>query len=270
MCLVTPNTKRRFANSMCAAAAEAGIALTHLPVFYAYSGFGSRAPEEGQRRFVTDIDKFAQLFEACRKAASTLSDAVVGVAPHSLRAIDAEQLHALAAIADGAPVHIHIAEQTREVQDCLAHYGARPVEWLLANATVTPDWCLVHATHVTPDEIRRMAASEAVVGLCPITEANLGDGIFPADEFLEAGGRIGIGSDSNVLIDMTEELRLLEYGQRLARRARNVLASEATRSTGRRLLEAALTGGAQALGAESESRLAEVRTSPRSTQSTPH
>ncbi len=235
--------------AICAAAAETGIALTHLPVFYAYSGFGGRAPEAGQRRFVTDLDQFARLFEDCRQAASTLPDALVGVAPHSLRAVDRDQLSALAQLADGAPVHIHIAEQTREVDDCLAHYGARPVEWLLDNAPVGPAWCLVHATHADEREIAAIAASGAVVGLCPITEANLGDGIFPADEFLNAGGRIGVGSDSNVLIDMTEELRLLEYGQRLTHRARNVLASAATRSTGRRLFDAALSGGSQALGA---------------------
>ncbi len=235
--------------AVCAAAAETGIALTHLPVFYAHAGFGGRAPEAGQRRFVTDIDGFARLLDDCRTAAAILPDAVVGIAPHSLRAVEAGELAALAPLAAGAPIHIHIAEQTREVEECVAHYGARPVEWLLTNTDVDRRWCLVHATHVTDAEITGMADAGAVVGLCPITEANLGDGIFPAAEFLAAGGRIGIGSDSNVLIDMTEELRLLEYGQRLTRRARNVLASPTTRSTGRRLFDAALAGGAQALGA---------------------
>lgn len=230
------------------AASETGIALTHLPVFYAFAGFGGRAPEEGQRRFLTDLDGFARLVEACRQAASALPDAVVGVAPHSLRAVDGAQLQTLAVLAAGAPIHIHIAEQSREVEECLAHYGARPVEWLLDHAPVGPDWCLVHATHVEVREISGMAKSGAVVGLCPITEANLGDGIFPASELLAAQGRIGVGSDSNVLIDMAEELRLLEYGQRLTRRARNVLASDETRSTGTRLFGAALTGGSRALG----------------------
>ena len=235
--------------AVCAAAAETGIALTHLPVFYAHAGFGGRAPEAGQRRFVTDIDGFARLLDECRTTAAGLPDAVVGIAPHSLRAVEAGELSALAPLAAGAPIHIHIAEQVREVEECVAHYGARPVEWLLANADVDPRWCLVHATHVTDAEITGMVGAGAVVGLCPITEANLGDGIFPAAEFLAAGGRIGVGSDSNVLIDMTEELRLLEYGQRLTRRARNVLASPTIRSTGRRLFDATLAGGAQALGA---------------------
>ena len=231
------------------AASETGIALTHLPVFYAFAGFGRRAPEESQRRFVTDLDGFAQLVEDCRQATSALPDAVVGVAPHSLRAVDVAQLRAVAALADGAPIHIHIAEQSREVEECLAHHGARPVEWLLDHAPVGPDWCLVHATHIEEREISGIAKSGAVVGLCPITEANLGDGIFPASDFLAARGRIGVGSDSNVLIDLTEELRLLEYGQRLTRRARNVLASDEIRSTGMRLFDAALAGGSRALGA---------------------
>lgn len=233
------------------AADETGIALTHLPVFYAHAGFGGRAPEVDQQRFVSDLDGFARLFETCREAARALPDAVVGIAPHSLRAVDPGQLTALAQLAGNAPLHIHVAEQTREVEECLAHTGARPVEYLLDCVDVGPQWCLVHATHVTASEVAAIARSGAVVGLCPITEANLGDGIFPADDFLAAGGRIGVGSDSNVLIDMTEELRLLEYGQRLTRQARNVLASESVRSTGRRLFDACLAGSGQALGAQS-------------------
>ncbi|RZJ84365.1 MAG: hypothetical protein EON88_27375 [Brevundimonas sp.] len=151
--------------------------------------------------------------------------------------------------ADG-PIHIHIAEQIKEVLDCEAWSGQRPVDWLLDYAPVDARWCLVHATHVTPQETQRMAASGAVVGLCPITEANLGDGLFPALDYLNAGGRFGVGSDSNVLIDAAEELRLLEYGQRLARRTRNVMAMEAGRSTGGDLYRAGLAGGAQAVGAD--------------------
>jgi formimidoylglutamate deiminase len=171
---------------------------------------------------------------------------VLGVAPHSLRAVTPEELSALLAMASEGPVHIHIAEQVPEVEACLGWSGQRPVEWLLNHAPVDPRWCLVHATHVMPAEVAAIEASGAVVGLCPVTEANLGDGLFPAAEF---GGRFGVGSDSNVRIDAAEELRLLEYGQRLTRRQRNVLARDGL-STGRTLFDRALIGGAQALGAE--------------------
>lgn len=232
-----------------AAAAQTGIALTLLPVFYAHSGFGGAAPGHGQRRFVNDPDGFAGLVEASRRAIAPLPDAVIGIAPHSLRAVTQEELAAILPLSCGGPVHIHVAEQVKEVEDCLAWSGRRPVEWLLDHTAVDERWCLVHATHMTDEETRRLAASGAVAGLCPITEANLGDGIFPAVEFLAAGGRLGVGSDSNVLIDATEELRLLEYGQRLARRGRNLLAGGEGRSTGGDLYRAALAGGAQALGA---------------------
>ncbi|WP_235303461.1 formimidoylglutamate deiminase [Sphingopyxis sp. MWB1] len=231
-----------------AAAAETGIALTHLPVFYAHAGFGGAAPQPGQRRFLHDLDGFARLLDGARAAAMQLPDAIVGVAPHSLRAVTAAELGHLPALAGNNPIHIHIAEQVKEVEDCLAWSGQRPVQWLLDHAGVDARWCLVHATHMTPDETRALAASGAVAGLCPITEANLGDGLFPAPAFLAAGGRFGIGSDSNVLIDMSEELRWLEYGQRLFARGRNMLAPDAGRSTGQVLFEGALAGGAQALG----------------------
>lgn len=231
------------------AAAESGIALTLLPVFYAYSGFGAAPPGQGQRRFVHDLDGFAQLLDAGRAALRSLEDAVLGVAPHSLRAVSPIELGAVAGMVREGPVHIHIAEQRREVEDCIAWSGQRPVEWLLDHAPVDDRWCLVHATHVTNEEIQGIAASGATVGLCPITEANLGDGLFPAEAFLRHGGRYGIGSDSNVLVDATEELRLLEYGQRLARLSRNVFAGGANRSTGEALYRAALAGGAAACGA---------------------
>lgn len=237
------------AEAIVAAAAETGIGLTLLPVFYAHGGFGGAAPIEGQRRFLHDIDGYARLLDESRSAARPLSDARVGIAPHSLRAVTPEQLALLERLAGDDPIHIHIAEQVREVEDCLVWSGATPVQWLLGNAPVDDRWCLVHATHMTDAETLALARSGAVAGLCPITEANLGDGIFPAAEYLAAGGRIGIGSDSNVLIDMTEELRVLEYGQRLTRRVRNALASDRTRSTGRALFASALAGGAQALGA---------------------
>ncbi len=228
------------------AAAEAtGIALTHLPVFYAHGGFGPLPAGPGQRRFLNDLDTYARLVERCGTLLSRPQDRL-GIAPHSLRAVAPDELTALAAAFPGRPVHIHVAEQTREVEDCLAHTGARPVEWLLANAPVGPDWCLIHATHLTPAETKGIADSRAVVGLCPITEANLGDGVFPAETFLGAGGAIGIGTDSNVEITAAGELRLLEYSQRLATRARNVAASGG--STGARLFAATLAGGGQALG----------------------
>lgn len=230
-----------------AAAAGTGIGLTLLPVFYAHSGFGGAPPDPAQRRLVHDLDGFAALLDAARTALAALPDAVLGLAPHSLRAVTGPQLQALLPLAAG-PVHIHVAEQLREVQACVDWSGLRPVRWLYENVAVGPRWCLVHATHIDDDERRRIVASGAVAGLCPITEANLGDGLFPMQAYVRDGGRFGIGSDSNVLIDAAEELRLLEYGQRLVLRGRNVLAPDAHRSSGRFLFDGAVAGGAQALG----------------------
>ena len=235
------------ASRIAAAASETGIALTLLPVFYAHGGFGGAAPGHGQRRFINDVDQFARLMEASRRAVSALPDAVLGLAPHSLRAATTEEIAAILPLTDG-PLHIHVAEQTKEVDDCVAWCGRRPVERLYDIADVSSRWCLIHATHVTDVETAQMAASGAVVGLCPITEANLGDGVFPAEAFMVAGGAFGVGSDSNVLIDAAEELRILEYGQRLWHRARNVLAVQEGAATGQVLFDAALKGGAQALG----------------------
>ncbi|RKE86283.1 formimidoylglutamate deiminase [Rhizobium sp. AG855] len=232
-----------------AASAEAGIGLTLLPVFYAHSGFGGAAPVEGQRRFINSVESFARLMDGCRRVVADLEGAVLGVAPHSLRAVTPGELEAVVPLADGGPVHIHVAEQVKEVEDCVAWSSARPVEWLLSNAPVDDRWCLIHATHMTEDETRQMAKRGAIAGLCPITEANLGDGTFEAPLFLSQGGRYGIGSDSNVLISLPGELRQLEYSQRLARRARNVVA-EPNGSTGRRLFDQALAGGAAALGTQ--------------------
>jgi formiminoglutamate deiminase len=236
------------AECITAAAADTGIGLTLLPVFYAHSSFGGAAPNEGQRRFINDVNRFSRLVEKCHESVRTLNHAVVGIAPHSLRAVTPEELENIAAMAPGGPIHIHIAEQVKEVEDCLAWSGARPVEWLLANATVDKRWCLIHATHMTETETAAMAKSGAIAGLCPITEANLGDGTFAAPLFTQHGGRFGVGSDSNVLIGLPDELRQLEYSQRLAHRARNILAV-AGGSTGRALFDAALDGGSTALGA---------------------
>jgi len=229
-----------------AAAQASGIGLTLLPVFYAHADFGGAPPHPAQRRLIHDVDGFARLLEGCRHALAGLPDAVLGIAPHSLRAVTPEELAALLPLNDG-PVHIHIAEQLREVEACVAWSGQRPVEWLLDHAPVDARWCLVHATHVLETEWRDMVARGAVAGLCPITEANLGDGLFPMRDFAASGGRFGVGSDSNVLIDAAEELRLLEYGQRLVAHGRNVLAQGGV-SSGAWLFGQALAGGAQALG----------------------
>jgi formiminoglutamate deiminase len=238
------------ATRIAAAADQTGLGLTLLPVFYAHANFGGAAPGDGQRRFIHDVDSYAHLIAASRRAVVSLPDAVVGVAPHSLRAVTGEELCAIAPLAGDAPIHIHIAEQTREVDDCLAATGQRPVAWLLDHQAVDRRWCLVHATHMTPDEARQAARSGAVAGLCPITEANLGDGVFPGVDYLSAGGRFGVGSDSHVLIDAAQELRLLEYSQRLTTRARNVMAPDNGGSTGAALFRGAVAGGAQALGVE--------------------
>ena len=231
-----------------AAAQISGIGLSLLPVFYAHAGFGGRAPDEGQRRFVNSVDRFARLMEASRAAVVGCAGAVVGVAPHSLRAVTPDELAAMLLLAKSGPIHVHVAEQMKEVEDCIAWSGSRPVQWLLDHAPVDRRWCLVHATHMTDEEARAMAATGAVAGLCPVTEANLGDGIFNAPTFCGAGGAFGVGTDSNVLIGTADELRQLEYSQRLKLRARNVMATAHTGSTGRALFDGALAGGAQALG----------------------
>ncbi|OHV76885.1 formimidoylglutamate deiminase [Rhizobium sp. LCM 4573] len=234
------------AERIASASAEAGVGLTLLPVFYAHSGFGGAVPIEGQRRFIHSPEAFAKLMEICGKLTATLPGARLGVAPHSLRAVIPEELLSILPMTDG-PVHIHVAEQVREVEDCLAWSGARPVEWLLANMPVNERWCLIHATHMSEEETRGVAETGAIAGLCPITEANLGDGIFNGAAFLGEGGRFGIGSDSNVLVSVSGELRQLEYSQRLASRARNVMARP-DGSTGALLFEGALLGGGLALG----------------------
>lgn len=235
-----------------AAADASGIGLTHLPVLYRHGGFGERAPQERQRRFLHEADAYHRLLQTLAPAFRDRHDRRLGIAPHSLRAVSPALLRDAVAMLDEidatAPIHIHIAEQVAEVEDCIQWSGQRPVEWLLAQGLVNARWCLVHATHLTADETAAMAASGAVAGLCPSTEANLGDGLFPAIDYLAAQGRIGIGSDSHICIDAAEELRLLEYGQRLVHRSRNLLAGAAEYSTGRRLFDLACQGGAQALG----------------------
>ena len=229
------------------AARDAGLALTLLPVFYAHSGFGGAPPLGAQRRFVHAPPSFARLVDLL-VAATAGGDVIVGVAPHSLRAVTPDELREVVAAApSGGPVHIHVAEQSREVEDCCAWSGQRPVEWLLSHAPVDARWCLVHATHMTAIEVQGLAATGAVAGLAPTTEADLGDGTFPGEEFIRAGGRFGIGSDSNTSIDPFAELRQLEWSQRLRLRRRNVLA-EGGASVGSALWAAAARDGGRACG----------------------
>lgn len=234
-----------------AAAGETGIGLTLLPVYYSQGGVDGRALEGGQLRFGNNLDRFAGIWSGAGKAIEKLgADHALGIAPHSLRAVSKLDLTRLAETYPKGPIHIHIAEQAAEIQEITAAYGQRPIAWLFNNLTVDKNWCLVHATHMNDEEITILAMSGAVAGLCPVTEANLGDGIFPADRFLNRGGSIGLGTDSNIAIDLVQEMRLLEYSQRLRDRARSVL-GEKNKSTGRYLFDEICRGGAQATGRRS-------------------
>ncbi len=231
------------------AAASSGIGLTLLPVLYTHSGFGGQAPNEGQRRFINSTESYLDLQARLQPILAAQPAQQLGLCFHSLRAVTPSQISAVLSASDKAcPVHIHIAEQQKEVDDCLAWSGKRPLQWLYDNVAVDERWCLVHATHADADEVARMAKSRAIAGLCLTTEANLGDGIFPAVDFLAQGGRMGIGSDSHVSLSVVEELRWLEYGQRLRDQRRNRLYRSDQPMVGRTLFDAALDGGAQALG----------------------
>lgn len=239
------------ARALLRAADRAGIGMTLLPVLYQTSGFGGQAPTADQRRFVRTTDALLRLL-AELKPACEAQGARLGLAPHSLRAVTPDglgvALAGLTTLDPTAPLHIHIAEQTKEVDDCLAWSRQRPVAWLLDHAPVDGRWCLVHATHLDANEARRAAASGAVAGLCPTTEANLGDGVFDLPAWRTAGGAWGIGSDSHVCVNAAEELMLLEYGQRLATRRRNVIADSAQPQVATAMTLAAVQGGAQAAG----------------------
>ncbi|WP_108396971.1 formimidoylglutamate deiminase [Devosia submarina] len=233
-----------------AASAKTGIGLTLLPVFYAHGGFGPTAPGVDQRRFINSVDGYEKLMAASRAAIAGVEGARIGIAPHSLRAATLDEIRAILPMAEGGPVHTHISEQVLEVEGCIKAHGRRPVELLLGELPVDGKWCLIHATHLDDKEISGIARYGAVVGLCPITEANLGDGIFPGMPFLGEGGAFGVGSDSNVSISLAGELRQFEYSQRLGNRIRNAVASPGG-STGATLLEKAAAGGAQSLGWQS-------------------
>lgn len=229
------------------AALSAGIGVTLLPTLYQTSGFGGQPPADRQRQFVMSTEEFVQLFETLHAARAS---ADIGVAIHSLRAVPPDalaQLLASSSIETCAGVHIHIAEQQREVDECVRQFGRRPIEWLLAHVSVDDRWCLVHATHASAAELGALATSGAIAGLCPTTEANLGDGVFALPQYLEQGGKFAIGSDSHISVSPAEELRWLEYQARLTRHERNVLAT-ADRSSGARLWTHACRFGAQAAG----------------------
>jgi formimidoylglutamate deiminase len=199
------------------AAVNSGIGLSLLPTLYQTSGFDDKNPVQEQRRFINSLEQFSQLLEELLQLRS--SHIQIGLAAHSLRAIRSGSLADLLVLKNKmgptAPLHMHIAEQEQEVSACLQHYACRPIEWLCDNFNVNDSWTLIHATHTTDHELRLMAAAECVVGLCPTTEANLADGVFPVKDFLDLGGRIDIGSDSHISVNPIEELRWLEYGQRL-------------------------------------------------------
>ncbi len=233
------------------AAAATGLELTHLPVFYAHSNFGGLPPTDGQRRFIQDLDGYAAMVEAL-KAPAARAGHRLGIAPHSLRAVTTDEMTRLMELRESVlpdcPVHIHVAEQVKEVDDALAWNGRRPVEQLFDIAPVDERWCLIHATHLTDAEVAQIAASGATVGLCPMTEANLGDGIFRAAEYLQQGGHFGIGSDSNIAAFAAQELQQLEYSQRLRDRQRNVLAAPGQPHVAANLWTRAALGGARAAG----------------------
>jgi formimidoylglutamate deiminase len=233
------------------AARSAGIGLTLLPVLYEASGFGARPPQPEQRRFVQSVDSLLELIDRLRRECAG-DDVHIGLALHSLRAVSSEGLRAavdgLRSMDAAAPLHIHIAEQEREVEECLAWSGQRSVEWLLDHVDVDARWCLVHATHMTEQERSEAASRGAVAGLCPTTEANLGDGVFEAADWWAAGGSFGLGSDSNVCTSAFVEAMMLEYSQRLVLKRRNILADSSSPQVATALVQRAVAGGARAAG----------------------
>lgn len=237
------------------ASRRVGIGLTLLPTLYQASGFGATSAEPEQRRFTMETEALLDLHREVGSALEADPDRRVGLGLHSLRAVPPESLRqTVEAVREPDPIHpihIHVAEQSREIEACIAWSGQRPLEWLLAHQELDPHWTLIHATHITAAETAALAHSGATAGLCPTTEANLGDGLFPLAHFLGHGGSLGVGSDSQISVSPTEELRMLEYGQRLVRQERNVAARGQDASTGARLHDLAALGGAQAAGRRS-------------------
>ena len=240
------------AERICGAASTAGIGLTLLPVFYAHSNFGGLTPTPGQRRFIIDTDRFSRMLDTLDVSLHGNRMQRLGVAPHSLRAVAPEELQRVlehgVSLDDAMPIHIHAAEQQKEVDDCIAWSGTRPVQWLLDNAALNERWCVIHATHMDETETVALAGSKAVAGLCPTTEGDLGDGLFDAKTYLAHHGRFGIGGDSHASVDPFLELRLFEYGQRMSCQQRNVFGLTREESFGGRLYRDACRGGVQASG----------------------
>ncbi len=231
-----------------AAAGQTGIGLTLLPVYYQFGGCDGRPLTDGQIRFGNTPDRFARLLDSARTALTLLpGDARIGVAPHSLRAVSPDGLTEVLGRSSGGPIHVHLAEQAAEVEEVQSAWGKRPVEWLLDHCNVDEKWCLIHCTQMEPHETKALARTGAVAGLCPITESSLGDGIFDGMRWMDENGRIAVGSDSNIRISLSEELRTLEYSQRLRDNSRAAFATP-EKSTGRRLFDAINQGGAQAAG----------------------
>ncbi|HYD16898.1 MAG TPA: formimidoylglutamate deiminase [Patescibacteria group bacterium] len=237
------------------AALETGIAITHMPSLYAYGGFGEKQAAEGQRRFINAVPDLMRIIEELHGEFKNVPQVTLGLAHHSLRAVSPAMLHegttAIRRLLPEAPIHIHAAEQMGEVEACLEWSRKRPVEWLLENGGIDDKWCLIHCTHVNDDEVRGLAKSGAVAGLCPTTEANLGDGIFPLVKFFHEGGRFAIGSDSHITVSVIEELRWLEYIQRLVYRERTLIKDHDIPSVGAALYDRCLSGGGRALGRKS-------------------
>ena len=234
------------AERIAAAAHTSGIGLTLLPVHYEFGGCDRRELGPGQIRFGNNFDRFAKLYDGAADAAGKLTDdAATGLAPHSLRAVAPEDLPRLAELANGRPIHLHLAEQIPEVDEVKAAWGSRPVEWILDNTALSSQWCMIHCTQMLPHETEGLAKSGAVAGLCPVTESSLGDGIFDGLNWLQHGGALAIGSDSNIRISLSEELRTLDYSQRLRDHSRAALATQ-DKSTARNLFDQILAGGAVA------------------------
>lgn len=242
------DNRAELSHSILDAADITEIGITHLPVLYQSGGFGGVSPNEGQRPFLNDLDEYLEIVTSSEDRIKDDLNKAIGVAPHSLRAVPLDQLEQLLKIIpEDWPVHIHIAEQVKEVNDCLAWCGMSPVSLLMDRFPVNERWCAIHATHMTASEVKSLARSGAVAGLCPITEGNLGDGVFRLPSWIKAGGALGVGSDSNVLISMTEELRTLEYSQRFKRHERSIATTDKEMSPGAYLFKAAVAGGSQAL-----------------------
>ncbi|NDV89645.1 formimidoylglutamate deiminase [Alteromonas sp. 345S023] len=248
----TPNgtpyqNKSEIAEQLLQAANDAGIGLTLLPVLYSYSGFGEKPPHEGQARFINNTESYLTLYQQCETFLKPHSLHTSGVCFHSLRAVNKNQIEdVLDVVGKNKPIHIHIAEQQKEVEECVAWTGQRPVQWLCDEIGIDQRWCLVHATHLDEKEMSALASSKATVGLCPTTEANLGDGIFPATDYTLLDGKWGIGSDSHVSLSIVEELRTLEYAQRLRDQQRNRLYRAQQQHIGDNLFQQARLGGNQA------------------------